>query len=481
MIGICWCILAGCSSPAPVQEKFRFSFNEEGKFKVAQFTDIHLIHGAPTVARTFESIKAVLINEKPDIAVLTGDIVYKLPDREPWTELTAIFEETKTPFTVTLGNHDAEGSTKITRSEIFDILLRSPYFVGEKGPEDIHGVGNHILPVYGRNNKTAALLYCFDSNAYSTNPKASGYDAINYDQIAWYRQQSDKFTEANDGKPLPALAFFHIPLPEYWDVIGNSTFVGSHKEDPCPPSYNSGLFWSFLDQRDVMGVFVGHDHVNDYIAMLEYVALAYGRVSGWEAYGSLERGARIIELYENEFVFDTWISTPKGTELRFQYPTAISSVDEETMTYLPALQVNPTKQGVAYKYYEGKFRSLKNIDTTKLVRQGVMRTISIAEAPAEDYFAYEFRTLLKIPERGVYSFYSISDDDSKVFVDDRLIVDKAWSNISRLDGKVALEAGFHEVKVMFYEDTWGQYLEVGYASKNQRDRKLSEETLYVPE
>lgn len=483
-IALCGWLLASCgsptSTPTQVQEKVKFSFNEKGKFKIAQFTDIHWVYGTQTVEPTIASIKAVLAAEKPDIAILTGDVVFKLPNREPWTQVVAIFEEAKTPFAVAFGNHDGESATQITRDEIMDILMRSPFFVGEKGPDDIHGIGNYVIPVYGRNNKTEALLYCFESNSHAANPKVGGYGAIHFDQIAWYRQQSDKYTAANGGKPLPALAFFHIPFPEYWQAIDQPNFVGTHKEDPAPPDYNTGMFWSILDQRDIMGVFVGHDHNNDFISMLEHVALAYGRVSGWEAYGDLERGARIIELYENEFMFDTWIRTPKGIEQQFHFPTGISSVDEETMKYLPAKQVNPTEKGVAYKYYEGRFRSLKNLDTTKLVSEGVMKSISIAEAPSEDNFAYEFRTLLRIPERGVYSFYTISDDDSKIFVDDSLIVNKAWSNISRLDGKVALEAGFHEIKVQFCEDVYGQSLEVGYASKTMRDRKLNDEPLYVP-
>ena len=31
-----------------------------------------------------------------------------------------------------------------------------------------------------------------------------------------------------------------------------------------------------------------------------------------------------------------------------------------------------------------------------------MKNISIQEAPAKDHFAYEFRTLINIPEKGVY-------------------------------------------------------------------------------
>ena len=72
------------------------------------------------------------------------------------------------------------------------------------------------------------------------------------------------------------------------------------------------MFASFLDMRDVMGVFVGHDHDNDFIGIDKGIALGYGRVTGADAYGELTRGARIIELYEDQFKFDTWISHSFG-------------------------------------------------------------------------------------------------------------------------------------------------------------------------
>jgi hypothetical protein len=151
------------------------------------------------------------------------------------------------------------------------------------------------------------------------------------------------------------------------------------------------------------------------------------------------------------------------------------------MTYLPAKKGNSKKQGIRYTYYEGDFGSVKKISPDKKAGEGTMKYFSVNDAPSEDYFAYEFRTWIKIPEKGVYSFYTISDDGSQLYVDDQLVVDKDWSHIVRMDGKVALEAGFHELKVLYYEATWGQKLEIGYSSKKIRDQKLPENSLFIPE
>jgi hypothetical protein len=479
LLALCACMFGGCHSPQSPTEKMRLRFNENGKFKIAQFTDLHLKHGDPAVARTLETVRMVLAAEKPDVAVLTGDIVSGMPDREPWTYLSQLFEDAKTPFAAVLGNHDGEEATKITRSEIMDILMQSPYFLGEKGPEEIPGIGNYVVPVYGRNNRKAALLYCMDSHSYSYDPWLFDYIPITVEQIMWYRRQSEKFTAENNGKPLPALAFFHVPLLEYAQVT-EELFPDRPRRRISGPEYNTGLFGSFLEKRDVMGVFVGHEHGNDHIGLVKYIALGYGRITGGSG-GFREPGARIIELHEGAFRFDSWHRTAKGIEQTFHFPTGISSTDEETMTYLPAKQANPTRQGVAYTYYEGRFRTVRDIDPATKVSEGVMKNYAIPEEKEKDNFAFEFRALMRIPERGVYKFYSISDDDSQVFIDGQLVMDKLGAYLARYEGKVALEAGFHDLKILYREAGGPQYLEVGYASRKIGETTLPEEILFVPE
>ena len=58
-----------------------------------------------------------------------------------------------------------------------------------------------------------------------------------------------------------------------------------------------------------MGVFAGHDHVDNYIGCLHSICLAYGSKTGLDNYGYLEKGARVIELYEGERRFKTWLRT----------------------------------------------------------------------------------------------------------------------------------------------------------------------------
>lgn len=469
-----------CTSLGYAQKEVTLSFNKDGKFKIAQFTDLHWSNTSPNCTKTVEVIKHVLTAEQPNIAILTGDVVTDEPAKEGWASIIAIFEEARVPFAVTLGNHDGEAG--ISKASIFDMLEASPWFIGERGPEDVFGYGNCVLPIHSSAStaKPSALLYLFDSNDYPPVTKYGHYDWIHYDQIEWYRTQSKDYTQRNSNMPLPALAFFHIPVLEFNNVVGRTTTLGTKEEGVAAPRINSGLFSSMVDMGDVMGVFVGHDHDNDYIGIEYDIALGFGRKTGADAYGILEKGARIIEMYEDKFKFDSWICTPSGTELVYYFPSGLSSVDEAA-EYLPAQKVNPTQQGVAYTYYEGKFKSTAQMLNGTKVSEGVMKNITIKDAPAEDFFGYEFYAWLKIPETGVYRFYTYSDDGSKLFIDGHEVVDNDGShNSRRADGKIALEEGFHEIRVLYFEDYMGQALEVGFSHKDIRETLLPDHLLFVP-
>ncbi|MGG4142508.1 hypothetical protein ABEW34_05195 [Paenibacillus algorifonticola] len=108
-------------------------------------------------------------------------------------------------------------------------------------------------------------------------------------------QQSQRLTGRNNGLPLPSLAFFHLPLPEYNEVWNYHSCYGHNYEGMGCPNVNSGLFAAFLEMSDVRGVFVGHDHINDFWGELHGIRLHYGRAIGYNSYGKegFARGARI--------------------------------------------------------------------------------------------------------------------------------------------------------------------------------------------
>ena len=201
----------------------------------------------------------------------------------------------------------------MSRQELFDLIKDIPNNLTST-VQGITGVTNFVLPVKSADGKKeSAVLYVFDSNSYSTLPKkvVDGYGWIALDQIDWYTKTSKELTAKNGGQPLPSLAFFHIPLPEYHEAVldEKAYLVGTRKEVACAPKINTGLGASMLQAGDVMGVFVGHDHVNDYVVNWRGILLGYGRYTGGSTvYHDIPQGngARIIELTEGKRAFKTW-------------------------------------------------------------------------------------------------------------------------------------------------------------------------------
>jgi hypothetical protein len=470
------------------QKNKNLKFNNNGEFKIAQFTDIHWDENADNSTETVAIIKNVIKTEKPDFIILTGDIVCYKPAREGWMSIAKTFSEAKISWGVLMGNHDPE--LDMTRQEIYDFLKKQPYYIGDIGPKEIHGTGNFLVSIQSsKKDKIAATLYCLDSNDYAKNELKHGhYDWIHFDQIQWYRNNSQKLSKANGGKPLPSLAYFHIPLPEYNELIKSNEFYGEKREKGASsPKINSGFFSSILEMEDIMGTFVGHDHDNSFIGIKNDIALGYGRVSGLNAYGTLERGARIVMMYEGKFQFDTWIRTNKGASELFYYPSRITKEEEEKSTYHEATSLKSPKQGVTYKYYEyeGKIKSvdqLKDTSISKFIKQGTLKNFSLKPMQRNDFFGIEYNTWIKIPKDAIYKFYAYSDDGSKVFIDDTLVVDNDGSHSTqRADGKIALKAGYHKMKVLYFESYMSENIEIGISARENTEMPIPNDMLYIAE
>lgn len=303
----------------------KLNFNKNGLFKIVQFTDVHYFHGNPKSDTSLLVIERILDVEKPDMVIFTGDIVTQKPVKAGWDAITKPVIDRKIPFAVTLGNHDDE--VGVTRLELEKIITNYLYNCNYPTGGQLNGVMNNVIPIYGsdKDMEVKSLIYCFDSGAYSTINDVPRYGWITTDIIDWYKEQSFHFTRLNNFQPLPALAYFHIPLPEYPLAFNdeNNKRIGVRKEAECSPELNSGMFLAMKEMRDVMATFVGHDHVNDYIVNYYDIGLAYGQFTGWKTtYAPEMNGARVVELKEGKREFDTWIRLLDETvKYKVTFPT----------------------------------------------------------------------------------------------------------------------------------------------------------------
>ncbi|WP_372936757.1 metallophosphoesterase family protein [Mariniphaga sediminis] len=302
----------------------KLSFNNDGKFKIVQFTDTHFIAGDPRSERALENINQILDLEKPDLVIHTGDSIFGKPAEASIRQILEPMSQRGIPFAITFGNHDDEHDK--TREELYEIVKSISSSIIST-TEGISGVTNYILTLHSSTSDSIShVFYLFDSNAYSTIKGIEGYGHIHFDQIAWYREQSEVFAKMNGEKPVPSLAFFHIPLPEHKEAAKDTAraiLKGTLGEDVCCPQINSGMFVAMKEMGDIQATFVGHDHNNDYAVYWNNMFFIYGRFSGCDTvYNDLKpSGARVIELTEDKEGFRSWIRLHGGEIIQdLQYP-----------------------------------------------------------------------------------------------------------------------------------------------------------------
>ncbi len=242
-------VLSACSRahvPAEPDSRVagKFSFGPEGTFTVLQFTDTHYIAGDPRSERALRCVQEALEAVKPDLVIHTGDILFGRPDVESAKEILRPLAQSGIPWAVALGNHDSQFGTP--REAVFQAIRELPGCVNLPPKEGVYGCSNDVLTLSG-NKGVERVFYLFDSMdavVLKGEEEIHCYDYIRHSQIGWYRSHSERFTEMNGGRPVPSLAFFHIPLPELSEALakGIGPMAGNNGEPPCPSRLNSGLF-----------------------------------------------------------------------------------------------------------------------------------------------------------------------------------------------------------------------------------------------
>ena len=137
--------------------------------------------------------------------------------------------------------------------------------------------------------------------------------------------------------------------------------------------------------------------------------------------------------------------------------------------------------GLRYAYYEGDFTAkLPDFNTLQPKRTG----IALYSHPDSlerrmDHFALSFEGYIEVPQDGIYTFYTRSDDGSQLFVHDKLVVDNNGSHSAQVRrGNIALQKGLHPIRVAYFEDFLGETLEIGFEGAGLDRRRVPFATLF---
>ena len=188
---------------------------DTGEFVVLKFTDTHFSNGRGRDARLLRKMEAALETTKPELAVITGDMLdtwgETFADKRAALEAVAdMFERFSQPWAYVPGNHDGED---LGASEDVAAYLAHNYehAILSNG-EGLTGAVQYAVPVLDAGGGTAHMLLFMDSLSYEEVENGDWWqENFKPDQVAWLAAQLDALKE--EAPQARASVFFHFETP----------------------------------------------------------------------------------------------------------------------------------------------------------------------------------------------------------------------------------------------------------------------------
>ena len=160
----------------------------------------------------------------------------------------------------------------------------------------------------------------------------------------------------------------------------------------------------------------------------------------------------------------TILSVTPSTQYSFSVKAIDLSGNESSMSNMvTAASVN---SGLVYSYYHhSNLNTVDNIQSSgTLIETGNIENFDISIRQQDNRFAFIFDGFISIPTQGTYTFYLSSDDGSKLYIDNAIVVDHDGNHgCDEKSGSVTLSEGTHEIKVLMFENSVGECLEVKWS------------------
>jgi len=162
-----------------------------------------------------------------------------------------------------------------------------------------------------------------------------------------------------------------------------------------------------------------------------------------------------------------------------------SSVSEQTykkVTLRESQKTTPVKSGILFDYFENdtaQWNMLPDFSQLTPKANNVAFKMDLAQRSQEDNFGFVYKGLFRAQKDGIYTFYTRSDDGSQLFINSKLIVDN--DNVHGMvekSGQIALQKGFHPIKVTFFQGRGGKGLKVSYKGPGKMKQEILSNVLF---
>jgi hypothetical protein len=159
--------------------------------------------------------------------------------------------------------------------------------------------------------------------------------------------------------------------------------------------------------------------------------------------------------------------------------SSVSSLIVKVHEWKKSIKVSKPKQGIAFRYFEPTAKIDMTFPNSDPVSLGIANVFSVENKKRTDKFAFEFSGYLKTAKDGMYTFFTESDDGSKLFIDDEEVVNNDGNHgAQEKSGKAALRKGFHKIKVLYFDNGGGNSLKVSVQTDGENKKEIQASLLF---
>lgn len=297
----------------------------DSRFKILQLSDLHfglnkghcLENNCKSDLRTLKFIDSVIIDEKPNFIIITGDLfdLHRLNSPTSGQMKSIIIKSLQPilqhniPFIITFGESEFNAQANIDdfKLSILEFLSTIPdCYNSIPIDSSLHGKTNYNLQVYNRDKSQHGLITILDTEANQL--QESQINSIYRENPADYK-----------------LMFFHYPIPQF-RPLGKFKIVGDYNEKHPLISNTNKKFLGDIIKCGYNVLSVGHEHENDACILQELdgrsIWLCYSGITGDSGETKLnqefERRVRMFEINWNNKQLLSWKIKEGGAKFDYQ-------------------------------------------------------------------------------------------------------------------------------------------------------------------
>ncbi len=184
-------------------------------------------------------------------------------------------------------------------------------------------------------------------------------------------------------------------------------------------------------------------------------------------------------LYSRPIMLDQTTTVKARTFWPEDIQSSVNRFTCEKVELTDALEITNLKPGLVVHFFGGAWDSLPDFSRLKANSVKTCPAFDLTPSPVNENFGLKFEGFINIPMDGIYTFFTESDDGTRLSINGKPIVfNDGIHGMNEQYGKIALKAGHHLISVEYFQKLYGLGLEVSYAGPGISKKQIPASVLF---